>query len=261
MFHFIVTMKKILPVLLVLAAAVGAYFYFNRQPAELVLTGLITTNDVIVGPQIGGRIERLLVNEGDTVTRGQLLAVIAPDELRAESAYATHNVEGLSSQIQEAQASVRYEELQTTEQISQAESNLAATEAQQASASADLESARLNYERTQNLSREGVAAAQQLDEARIDLDREQARARRHGPQQCAGGSPRPGAQLDHQRRVRDLGRAHDAALEEARARDDRAHLLRTLEEALQEGEAMIGLETDAGIRSHAHPFPLWAAAV
>jgi HlyD family secretion protein len=175
MFHFIVTMKKILPVLLVLAAAVGAYFYFNRQPAELVLTGLITTNDVIVGPQIGGRIERLLVNEGDTVTRGQLLAVIAPDELRAESAYATHNVEGLSSQIQEAQASVRYEELQTTEQISQAESNLAATEAQQASASADLESARLNYERTQNLSREGVAAAQQLDEARTKFESNQAK--------------------------------------------------------------------------------------
>jgi HlyD family secretion protein len=168
-------MKKILPLLVIVAIAGAAYWYFNRPVTELQLTGIVTTNDVIVGPQIGGRIEQLLVNEGDTVKRGQLLAVIAPDELRAESAYATHNVEGLTSQIQQAQASVRYEELQTAEQIRQAESNLAAIEAQQASASADLESARLSYERTQNLSREGVAAAQALDEARTKFESAQAK--------------------------------------------------------------------------------------
>ena len=30
------------------------------------------------------------------------------DELRAESAYATHNLEGLASQIQQSQAALRY---------------------------------------------------------------------------------------------------------------------------------------------------------
>ncbi len=94
--------------------------------------------------------------------------MIAPDELRAESAYAAHNVEGVASQIQQAQAALRYEELQMTEQVRQAESNLAATEAQEAAATADLESARLTFERTQNLSREGVAAAQELDGARTE---------------------------------------------------------------------------------------------
>lgn len=76
---------------------------------------MVTTNDVVIGPQIGGRIEQVLVNEGDAVTRGQLIAVITPDELRAESAYATHNLEGLASQIQQSQAALLYEELQTTD--------------------------------------------------------------------------------------------------------------------------------------------------
>ena len=40
-------MRRRLPILLLLAAAGGAgYYYVNRQPAVLVLTGIVTTNDV-----------------------------------------------------------------------------------------------------------------------------------------------------------------------------------------------------------------------
>ena len=119
-------MKKRLPVILVLAAlAGGGYYYANRRPSSLVLTGIVTTNDVVVSPQIAGRIRDLLVKDGETVTRDQLLAVIAPDELQAESAYYSHSAEGLSSQVRESEAALRYQQLQTTDQIRQAESNLA----------------------------------------------------------------------------------------------------------------------------------------
>jgi HlyD family secretion protein len=168
-------MKRLLPLLLIAAIGAGAYVYLNRQPDALVLTGVVTTNDVIVGPQIGGRIDELRVQEGDTVTQGQIVAVIAPDELRAESDYAVHNVEGITSQIQQSQAALRYEEQQMNEQVHQAESNLAAAEAQQAAAVADLEAARINLERTQSLAREGVAPAQQLDTARTAFDAASAR--------------------------------------------------------------------------------------
>lgn len=168
-------MKKLLPLVLVLAVAAGAYVYLNRPPTALVLTGVITTNDVAVGPQIGGRIDDLRVKEGDSVTRGQVVAVIAPDELRAESAFAVHNVEGVASQIQQAQAALRFEEQQLAEQVRQAESTLASTEAQQAAAAADLEAARISLERTERLAREGVAPAQQLDSARTTYDAAAAR--------------------------------------------------------------------------------------
>src|SRR3954447_24965734 len=159
-------MKRALPLLVIVAAIAGVYVYASREPAELVLTGIVTTNDLVVSPQIGGRILKLHVQEGDPVKAGQLVAEISPEELRAESAYATHNVEGYASQISQAQAALRLEERQTDEQTRQAESTLASTEAQQAAVNADLEAARLKFDRTQNLSREGVAAAQELDQAR-----------------------------------------------------------------------------------------------
>src|SRR5262249_11095846 len=57
----------------------------------------------------------------------------------------------------------------------QAESTLASTEAQQAAAVADLENAKLTFERTQNLARDGVAANQQADETRTAYQAAQAR--------------------------------------------------------------------------------------
>jgi hypothetical protein len=56
-------------------------------------------NDVIVSPLVAGEVIRLPVNEGDTVTRGQLLAVMRPDELRADSAYYGHSAEGAAVQV------------------------------------------------------------------------------------------------------------------------------------------------------------------
>ena len=162
------TQTRRLFVLLVLAAAAaGAYAYLRTPPAALVLTGVVTTNDVIISPQIAGQIGELRVGEGDPVAKDQLLAVITPDELRADTAYYTQNVAGLSSQVRESEAALRYQQRQTTDQIRQAESTLASTEAQMAAAAADLESARLTFGRTQDLSKGGVVSAQELDQARI----------------------------------------------------------------------------------------------
>jgi HlyD family secretion protein len=169
------TPTRLLVPLILVAALVGAYSWWSREPADLVLTGIVTTHDILVGPQIGGRLDRLSVSEGDPVKRGQIVGVIAPDELKAESSYAVQNAEGFTSQVRQAEAALRHEQLQTTEQIHQAESTLAAAEAQQAAAMAELERARLDFARTQNLSNQGVAPAQQLDESRTAFDAAQAR--------------------------------------------------------------------------------------
>ena len=166
---------RLLLLVLIAAAAGGGYYYWSSRPVPLVLTGIVTTHDVLVSPQIGGKIEQLLVSEGDSVTRDQLIAVIAPAELQAESTYATYSAAGMTSQVQEAQAALRYQERQTAEQIRQAESNLAATEAQAAAAMADLENARLTFERVENLSGQGVLSAKDRDEARTSYQAAQAR--------------------------------------------------------------------------------------
>jgi HlyD family secretion protein len=152
-------------VVLVAAGGVGVY-RLRAGATDLVLTGVVTTNDVIVSPQIGGQIERLLVAEGDSVTRGQVLAVISAGEVRADSAFYSHSAQGLESQVRESEAALRLQTRQTDEQIRQAEATLASTEAQVVQAKADLENARLTLDRNRRLSQEGIATAQDFDTAR-----------------------------------------------------------------------------------------------
>src|SRR5947199_8861007 len=158
--------KVIVPAVLLLAIAGGGYYYTHRPAEPLVLTGIVTTNDVIVSPQIGGQITQLLAKEGDVVKKDQLLAVISPEELRADTAYYSHNVAGLSSQVRESEAALRFQQRQTADQIQQAESNLASMQSQVDAAAAELENAKLLYSRTQNLSKQNVVSPQELDQAR-----------------------------------------------------------------------------------------------
>ncbi|HUL77943.1 MAG TPA: efflux RND transporter periplasmic adaptor subunit [Vicinamibacteria bacterium] len=158
-----------------LAVLVVVYAMARSRATTLVLTGIVTTNDVIVAPQVGGQLGKLLVAEGNVVSRGQLLAVIVPDELRADRDYYAHSAESYASQVGESAASLRYQEQQAVDQIRQAEANLAAAVAQRAQAAADLENERLTLARNRDLSGEGVVSAQDFDRARTTFDSAQAR--------------------------------------------------------------------------------------
>src|SRR3982751_6716453 len=138
--------RQILIAAALIAVAIVAYVIF--APAKpLVLTGIVTTNDVIVSPQVGGQVQKLLVNEGDSVSAGQLLAVISAGELAADQAYYAHSAEGVATAVRENESAVRYQEQQLTQQVRQAEATVASAEAQRAQAAADLANAQTNYDR------------------------------------------------------------------------------------------------------------------
>jgi multidrug resistance efflux pump len=162
--------RRLLILVVLVAAGAGLYAYLNAAPSRLVLTGIVTTNDVIVSPQVAGRISELLVREGDPVKKGQRLGLIAPDELTAETAYYAQSAQGLSSQVRESEAALRFQRRQTADQIAQAESMLASSEAQVKAAAADVESARLTYGRMQDLAKRGVTSQQEFDQARTNFE-------------------------------------------------------------------------------------------
>jgi multidrug resistance efflux pump len=139
------------------------------------LTGIVTTETVIVGPQVGGQIGKLLVGEGDPVERNQLIAVMTTDEPLADREYYGYQVATAQSQIGENQAVLRYQQRQTEDQIQQARAALEASVAQTGEARAALENARIVLARTEKLAQQGVAPAQQLDTARTSFDAAKAR--------------------------------------------------------------------------------------
>ena len=139
-------MKKLNAVILVLilgGAAYGVYYVTRPQSGQIVLTGIVTTDEVIVSPEVRGRMEQLLVKEGDCVTKGQLLAVIQPQEQLADVAFYESSNQ------------------QDTAQVAQA--------------SADMEYARLTYERDQVLIKTKAISAQDYDQARTNYDAAKAR--------------------------------------------------------------------------------------
>src|SRR3954470_3468051 len=168
--------KRVVALLAILAiAAIGWAAYVHSQPSVLVLTGIVTTNDVIVSPKIAGQIAESNVKEGDTVRKDQPLAVIRPDELRADTSYYSSTAAGLASQVRESEAALRYQERQTTDQIRQAEAALRSFEAQVKAAEADVEAVRLTFTRTQDLAQKKIASTQELDQARTAYAAAQAR--------------------------------------------------------------------------------------
>jgi HlyD family secretion protein len=170
------SMKRLVALLAVIViAAIGWSAYLHSRPSLLVLTGIVTTNDVIVSPQIGGQIAELTVKEGDAVRKDQRLAVIRPDELRAETTYYRSTAAGLASQVRESEAALRFQERQTADQIRQAEAAVRSLEAQVKAAEADVEAARLTFTRTQDLAQKRIASTQELDQARTGYASAQAK--------------------------------------------------------------------------------------
>ena len=170
-------MKRKIPILalilLVLAGSV-AYYTATTKPDSMVITGIVTTNDVIVSAQLQGQLGQLLVKEGDTVQAGQLVAVIEPEELRADKSFYAHSEQGTAAQVQQAEAALQFQEKQTRDQIRQAEAALASMQAQQAEAEADLQLDRVNLGRTEGLFKQSIVSAQSLDQARATYDAQKA---------------------------------------------------------------------------------------
>jgi len=69
--------KMIVPLfVLAVVAATVVYYKATTRARNMTLTGIVTTNDVILSSQIQGQLAQLLVKEGDAVKAGQLVAVI-----------------------------------------------------------------------------------------------------------------------------------------------------------------------------------------
>lgn len=166
---------RLLAVILLVGVGGGAYYYAERTPDSLTLTGIVTTKDVIVSPQIAGRIGRVLVKEGDVVKPGQLAALLVPDELQQESAFYAHSAQGATSQVRESAAALRLQERQTADEIRQAQATLASIESQRKAAEAELENARLTAGRLQKMVAQGVVPVEQFDQARTAADAAKAR--------------------------------------------------------------------------------------
>ncbi|MFH0801197.1 MAG: efflux RND transporter periplasmic adaptor subunit [bacterium] len=188
-------MKKIIRLLIILIL-IGLAFYLvlprflpKKDKNLIEVSGTIETTEVDASFQIPGKIKSLKVDEGDRVTRGQILAVMDTADLLHQRDIAMAALDAAKSQVPSLESRIVQSREMTSGRTTQARAALGESQyryvvvknglrrQEREQAQKDLDAARTSmnflkaeYERAERLSREGAMPGQQKDSAKTSYD-------------------------------------------------------------------------------------------
>lgn len=153
------SIPKIIPTLIIMLISAAGYFLWaflqNKGPGEDFISGngRIEATEIDIATKLAGRIEKILVNEGDFINAGQLLVIMQSDTLEAQrnEAVARHQQAVTAEVSAKAQVSLRESE----------EEAAGATLAQRVS---ELDAGQRRLARTTVLAKKGALDLQSFDD-------------------------------------------------------------------------------------------------
>jgi HlyD family secretion protein len=153
---------RLIIVLLIAAAALGGVWLWKSlrhvpSANELVLYGNVDIRQVQLAFNGSQRIARMLVQEGDKVSKGQMVAILDVQRLKQTVARAEGQVQAQKEVVARLEAGTRPEEIRKAR-------------ADMESARAEAYNARLNHERLASVAPEGGVSQQQVDNAKAQAD-------------------------------------------------------------------------------------------
>jgi HlyD family secretion protein len=162
----------LIPVIVIAVLAIAAYSTgWFRHDSGLQGSGTVEARDIRVGSKVGGRIDKVLVREGDTVEAGQtlitfddkeLLASLAQSQAAAEKAQRGYRPEEIAeARAAAAQAKAEYDQRKNGYR----QEDIAAAQADLDRATADEVRSQLDYQRYEALSQKDLVSKQQRDTA------------------------------------------------------------------------------------------------
>ena len=161
-------MKRLIPVLILLAAAIAAGVYFyprltsKTAPAnQLTLSGNIEAHESLVSFKVAGRITELPVEEGQQVEQGALLAQLEDADYKQRVRMDEAGVRVRESDLALTLAGTREQEVKAAQQA-------------MIDALADLEQKKLDSDRAQRLFAKDEVTAQERDLAATAVKRAEA---------------------------------------------------------------------------------------
>jgi HlyD family secretion protein len=178
--------KFLILLAIVVAVASGYYFFSTPRGNDLVLVGTVDANQIVVSPQIQGRIQKLLVEEGSQVKRGDLIALLDPSELEAQERAAAATIAGLRSKVSESEYTRQSTKGSTSGDVSNSQARLQSARAQLANAEATLARVESDSRRTIGLAQAGVASEQEKVQAEMNLKAQEASVQALRDQVTAG---------------------------------------------------------------------------
>ena len=151
--------SKLIPILgfaaVIIAVAIYGFFFLNQE--DNTLQGEAEVTEVRISSKVPGRIEKFFVQEGDSVHRGDTLAILSAPDVYAKLSQATAAEQGAAAQSNKAQKGARVEQINGAYEIWQ-------------KAKVGVDIAQKSFTRVQNLYNKGVTTAQKRDEAEANYN-------------------------------------------------------------------------------------------
>ncbi len=144
-----------IPALIVIVAVI-VLVVRAATPEETVITGMAEATEIDVASKIPGRVDTVLVREGDMVTRGQLLAVLESKEINAKVEQARGAMDAAHARLSMALRGARVEEKEAVKKMYQ-------------QAQAQFELAQKTWTRVERVYRDSLISTQERDQVEFQF--------------------------------------------------------------------------------------------
>lgn len=167
--HLKTWLVGILAVLALAAVAVAFHSFSHQEEAaladqkEINNTGYVEAKEVTVAFKVPGKIEKILVDEGDQVKAGQPIAVLESKEIEAKVKQAQGALAMAQAKLDQAQTGESLQADVSANQIKTAEAAVM-------KATANLNAMTATYNRVKSLYEKGSVSAQKLDEVKAQYE-------------------------------------------------------------------------------------------
>jgi HlyD family secretion protein len=126
--------KRIVIVVLVLLAALGAYLLFSDRAGknandQIIVSGNIELTEVNIAFKTSGRLIERTVDEGDVVKKGQLIARLDRDQLLAQRDREAAGLQSANSQLAQAETALAWQKGNQAAELEQRKAELASNAA------------------------------------------------------------------------------------------------------------------------------------
>lgn len=180
-------MRRLIAIVIAVLFLGGLIAYSQFRPQPNHVSGFIEADEIRVGSRVGGRVRAVLVEEGDRVTKGQVLVELEPFDLLERENEAIEILAARDAEYRRlaaglrpeeiAQAKARYDQFKARLDLLEEgprEQEIDAARGRLRAAEAELKLAQKNYERVAELFQKNAVSRQDFDKASEQLEAAQA---------------------------------------------------------------------------------------
>jgi HlyD family secretion protein len=169
-------MKKKLPLIAILLILISFAVYKilpYLKPSDegpLVLSGRVEATEIELNTRIPGRLKDVFIEDGMEIRKGQLIALIEDEELRAEYEVVKKGIEELSERILASESNIKYLTKRIEHTINEYRKELEIAGSRLKQAEIRMKKAERELKRYTGLLDKGLVSEEDLDDLRLNLE-------------------------------------------------------------------------------------------